>query len=95
MFNSENILSNLSNAVVIEIMSGRYDYKSITLKFPTNDLDESYVITNSGKGFSVKWEGMDLISEDFKIDKGEFVTLYKECLKELIKREDFKIGEVK
>lgn len=88
MFNLENILSNLRNAAVIEIMCGRYGYKSVTLKFPTNDLDESYTITSSGEGFFVKWKEMDLISEDFKINEDAFVAVYKECLKELFKRED-------
>lgn len=88
MFNLENILSSLSKAVVIEIMSGRCGHKKIMLSFPTNDLDESYSFYSCGEGFLVKWEGMDLINEDFKIDKDDFAALYKECLKELFNRED-------
>lgn len=88
MLSLENILSSLSKAVVIEIMSGRYGHKKIMLSFPTNDLDESYSLYSYGKGFLIKWEGMDLINEDFKIDKDDFTNLYKECINEILKREN-------
>lgn len=90
MFNIKEIIENLNKATKITTTLGEYRYKSVSLSFPTSDLDIHYSFYSMGKGHILRWEGMDMINEEIHFTKEDFSVLYIEVLKELMKRE----GEV-
>lgn len=87
MFNINEIIESLSEATKITTSLGEYEYKSVSLSFPTNDLDISYSFYSIGNGNILRWEGMDMINEEIHFTKEDFGVLYIEVLKELMKRE--------
>lgn len=90
MFNINEIVESLNKATKITTTLGDYGYKSVSLSFPTNDLDVSYSFYSTGNGHTIRWEDMDMINEEIHFTKEDFSVLYIEVLKELMKRE----GEV-
>ena len=87
MFNINEVIENLNKATKITTTLGEYGYKSVSLSFPTNDLDVSYSFYSMGGGNVIRWEGMDMINEEIHFTKEDFSVLYIEVLKELMKRE--------
>ena len=87
MFNINELIENLNKATKITTTLGEYGYKSVSLSFPTNDLDISYSFYSMGGGNVIRWEGMDMINEEIHFTKEEFGVLYIEVLKELMNRE--------
>lgn len=87
MFNINELIESLNKATKITTSLGEYGYKSVSLSFPTNDLDVSYSFYSMGGGNVLRWEGMDMISENIRFTRKEFAVLYIEVLKELMKRE--------
>ena len=90
MFNISNLIENVNKATKITTTLGEYGYKSVSLSFPTNDLDVSYSFYSTGNGHTIRWEDMGMINEEIHFTKEDFGVLYVEVLKELMKRE----GEV-
>ena len=90
MFNINETIEKLNKATKITTSLGEHGYKSISLSFPTSDLDISYSFYSMGNGYILRWEGMDMINEEIHFTKEDFSVLYIEVLKELMKRE----GEV-
>ena len=90
MFNIDELIENLNKATKIATNLGDYGYKSVSLSFPTNDLDISYSLYSMGNGHILRWGDMDMINEEIHFTKEDFGALYIEVLKELMKRE----GEV-
>ena len=84
MFNINELIENLNKATKITTTLGEYGYKSVSLSFPTNDLDVSYSFYSMGNGHILRWEGMDMINEDIHFTKEDFSVLYIEVLKELL-----------
>ena len=86
MFNINEVIENLNKATKITTTLGEYGYKSVSLSFPTNDLDIHYSLYSMGNGHILRWEGMDMINEEIHFIKEDFSVLYIEVLKELMKR---------
>ena len=84
--NIKDLINNLNKATVLEVKHGRGLLISVVIHIPTTDLDVMYTLYNSGNGFILHWEGMDLITEDTTFSKEDFNLLHKEVLKELMKR---------
>ena len=84
MFNINELIENLNKATKITTTLGEYGYKSVSLSFPTNDLDVSYSFYSMGNGHILRWEGMDMINEEIHFTKEDFSVLYIEVLKELL-----------
>jgi hypothetical protein len=87
MFNINEIIENLNKATKIATNLGEYGYKSVSLSFPTNDLDIHYSFYSMSNGHILRWEDMDMINEEIHFTKKDFSVLYIEVLKELMKRE--------
>lgn len=87
MFNINEVIENLNKATKITTALGEYGYKSVSLSFPTNDLDIHHSFYSMGNGHILRWEGMDMINEEIHFTKEDFSVLYIEVLKELMKRE--------
>ena len=87
MIDIEHLINNLNKATVLEVKRDKNSFTTMSIHIPTNDLDEIYSVFSGGKGFSLHWEGMDLITEDITFSKEDFSLLYKEVLKELMQRE--------
>ena len=86
MLNIKDLINNLNKATVLEVKRDKNSFITVSIRIPTNDLDEIYSVFSGGKGFILHWEGMDLITEDITFSKEEFSLLYIEVLKELMKR---------
>ena len=87
MFNINEVIENLNKATKIITSLGEYGFKSVSLSFPTNDLDIYYSLYSMGNGHILRWEGMNMINEEIHFTKEDFSVLYVEVLKELMKRE--------
>ena len=85
--NIKDLINNLNKATVLEVKHNKNSFITVSIRIPTNDLDEIYSVLSGGKGFILHWEGMDLITEDICLLKEDFSLLYIEVLKELMKRE--------
>lgn len=86
MFNITSLISNLDKASTITTSLGLHGYRSISISFPTEDLDISYSLYSTGTGHILRWEGMEMINEEIHFTKEEFHVIYVEVLKELAKR---------
>ena len=87
MLNIKHLINNLNKATVLEVKRDKNSFITVSIRIPTNDLDEIYSVFSGGKGFILHWKGMDLITEDITLSKEDFNLLHKEVLKELMKRE--------
>ena len=87
MINIKDLINNLNKATVLEVKHGRSSFIGVTIHIPTNDLDDIYSVYSNGGGFTLHWEGIEMITEDICLLKEDFSLLYIEVLKELIKRE--------
>ena len=86
MYEIRDLINNLNKATVLEVKHDKNSFITVSIRIPTNDLDEIYSVFSGGKGFILHWKGMDLITEDFTLSKEDFNLLHKEILKELMKR---------
>lgn len=86
MINIKGLINDLNKATVLEVKHGRSSFIGVTAHIPTNDLDIIYTLYNSGMGFMLHWEDMDMIQEDISLTTEDFKLLHKEVLKELMKR---------
>ena len=84
--NIKDLINSLNKATVLEVKRDKNSFITVSIRIPTNDLDEIYSVFSGGKGFILHWEGMDLITEDICLLKEDFSLLYIEVLKELMKR---------
>lgn len=89
MIDIKYLINNLNKATVIEVKHGGGLVVGVTVHVPTTDLDNIYTLYNSGKGFMLYWEDMDMVTKDVCFLKEDFKLLHKEVLKELMNR----IGE--
>lgn len=87
MLNIKDLINNLNKATALEVKRDKNSFITVSIRIPTNDLDEMYSVFSAGKGFILHWEDMDLITEDICLLKEDFSLLYIEVLKELMKRE--------
>ena len=87
MYEIRDLINNLNKATVLEVKRDKNSFITVSIRIPTNDLDEIYSVFSGGKGFILHWKGMDLITEDITLSKEDFNLLHKEVLKELMKRE--------
>ena len=87
MFNINELIESLNKAIKITTSLGEHGYKSVSLSFPTNDLDIHHSFYSMGNGHILRWEDMDMINEEIHFTKEDFGVLYIEVLKELMKRE--------
>ena len=86
MLNIKDLINSLNKATVLEVKRDKNSFITVSIRIPTNDLDEIYSVFSGGKGFILHWKGMDLITEDITLSKEAFNLLHKEVLKELMKR---------
>ena len=86
MLNIKDLINSLNKATVLEVKRDKNSFITVSIRIPTNDLDEIYSVFSGGKGFVLHWKGMDLITEDICLLKEDFSLLYIEVLKELMKR---------
>ena len=86
MFNINELIESLNKATKITTSLGEYGYKSVSLSFPSNDLDIHYSLYSMGNGHILCWKWMDMINEEIHFTKEDFSVLYIEVLKELMKR---------
>ena len=86
MIDIEYLINSLNKATVLEVKRDKNSFITMSIHMPTSDLDEIYSVFSGGKGFTLHWEGMDLITEDITLSKEDFKLLHKEVLKELMKR---------
>ena len=86
MIDIEYLINNLNKANVLEVKRDKNSFITVSIRIPTNDLDEIYSVFSGGKGFILHWEGMDLITEDITLSNEDFNLLHKEVLKELMQR---------
>ena len=86
MLNIKDLINNLNKATVLEVKRDKNSFITVSIRTPTNDLDEIYSVFSGGKGFILHWKGMDLITEYITFSKEDFNLLHKEVLKELMKR---------
>ena len=82
----EYLINSLNKATVLEVKRDKNSFTTVSIRIPTNDLDEIYSVFSGWKGFILHWKGMDLITEDITLSKEAFNLLHKEVLKELMKR---------
>ena len=87
MLNIKDLTNNLNKATVLEVKRDKNSFITVSIRIPTNDLDEIYSVFSGGKGFILHWEGMEMITNDIYVHKEDFSLLYIEVLKELMKRE--------
>ena len=87
MINIKDLINNLNKATVLEVKRDKNSFITVSIHMPTDDLDVIYSIFNDGQGFVLNWEDMDLITEYLTFSKEDFNLIYKEVLKELMKRE--------
>ena len=86
MYEIRDLINNLNKATVLEVKRDKNSFITVSIHIPTNDLDDIYSVFSGGKGFILHWEGMELITKDICLLKEDFSLLYKEVLKELMKR---------
>ena len=86
MYEIRDLINNLNKATVLEVKRDKNSFITVSIRIPTNDLDDMYSLSSGGKGFVLHWEGMDLLTEDITFIKEDFNLLHKEVLKELLKR---------
>lgn len=86
MINTKDLINNLNKATVFEVKHEISSFIRISISIPTDDLDVTYSLYNSGVGLKLYWEGMDMIQEDINLTAEDFKLLHKEVLKELMKR---------
>ena len=86
MYEIRDLINNLNKATALEVKRDKHSFITVSIRTPTNDLDDMYSLSSGGKGFVLHWEGMDLITEDITFSKEDFNLLHKEVLKELMKR---------
>ena len=86
MINIKDLINNLNKATVLEVKRDKTSFITVSIHIPTDDLDVIYSIFSDGSGFFLNWEGMDLITEYITFSKEDFNLIYKEVLKELMKR---------
>ena len=94
MINIKDLINNLNKATVLEVKRDKNSFIIVSIHMPTNDLDDIYSVYNSGGGFILHWEGMEMITKDICLLKEDFSLLYIEVLKELMKREGHKLVPV-
>ena len=94
MIDIECLINSLNKATVLEVKRDKNSFTTVSMHIPTNDLDDMYSLSSGGKGFILHWKGMDLITEDICLLKEDFSLLYIEVLKELMKREGYKLVPV-
>ena len=87
MIDVKDLINSLNKATVLDVKRDKNSFITVSIRIPTNDLDEIYSVFSGGKGFILHWKGMDLITEDITLSKEAFNLLHKEVLKELMKRE--------
>ena len=87
MINIKDLINNLNKATVLEVKRDKNSFITVSIHIPTDDLDVIYSIFSDGSGFFLNWEDMDLITEYLTFSKEDFNLIYKEVLKELMKRE--------
>ena len=87
MINIKDLINNLNKATVLEVKRDKNSFITVSIYMPTDDLDVIYSIFSGGQGFVLNWEDMNLITEDITFSKEDFNLIYKEVLKELMKRE--------
>lgn len=87
MINIKDLINNLNKATVLEVKCDKNSFITVSIHTPTDDLDVIHSIFSDGSGFFLNWEGMDLITEYTTFSKEDFNLIYKEVLKELMKRE--------
>ena len=85
MFNINELIENLNKVTKITTTLGEREYKSVSLSFPTSDLDIHYSFYSMGNGHILRWEDMDMTNEEIHFTKEDFGVLYIEVLKELMK----------
>ena len=86
MIDIEYLINSLNKATVLEVKRDKNSFITVSIRIPTNDLDEIYSVFSGGNGFILYWEGVDLITEDITFSKEDFNLLHNEVLKELMKR---------
>ena len=86
MIDVKDLINSLNKATVLEVKRDKNSFITVSIHIPTNDLDDMYSVFSGGNGFIIHWEGMDLLTEDITFSKEDFSLLYKEVLKELMKR---------
>ena len=86
MIDIKDLVDHLNKSTVLEVKRDKNSFIAVSIRIPTNDLDEIYSVFSGGKGFILHWKGMDLIPEDITLSKEDFNLLHKEVLKELMKR---------
>ncbi len=84
--NIKDLINNLNKANVLEVKRDKNSFITVSIRIPTNDLDEIYSVFSGGKGFVLHWEGMEMVTNDICLLKEDFSLLYIEVLKELMKR---------
>ena len=88
MLNIKDLINNLNKATVLEVKRDKNSFITVSIRIPTNDLDDIYNVYSNGRGFILHWEGMEMvITNDIYVLKEDFSLLYIEVLKELMKRE--------
>ena len=88
MIDIKYLINGLNKATVLEVKRDKNSFITVSIRIPTNDLDDMYSLSSGGKGFVLHWEGMDLLTEDITFSKGDFNLLHKEVLKELMKHKE-------
>ena len=86
MYDIKDLINSLNKATALEVKRDKNSFITVSIHIPTNDLDDIYSVFSGGRGFILHWEDMDLITEDITFSKEDFSLLYKEVLKELMKR---------
>ena len=87
MKNIKDLINSLNKASVLEVKRDKNSFITVSIRIPTNDLDDMYSLFSGGNGFILHWEGMEMITNDIYVHKEDFSLLYIEVLKELMKRE--------
>ena len=86
MIDVKDLINSLIKATVLEVKRDKNSFITVSIRIPTNDLDDMYSLSSGGIGFILHWEGMGLITKDVAFSKEDFNILHKEVLKELMKR---------
>ena len=86
MLNIKDLINNLNKATVLEVKRDKNSFITVSIRIPTDDLDDIYNVYSNGCGFILHWEGMEMITNDTCLLKEDFSLLYIEVLKELMKR---------
>ena len=86
MIGIECLINSLNKATVLEVKRDKNSFITVSIRIPTDDLDDIYNVCSNGCGFILHWEGMEMITEDITFSKEDFKLLHKEVLKELMER---------